>query len=170
MQSSDETFEHNADDDRISSRPAAEPLDAVLQAFQSLQMKHSHVLSSVSHSLDIGATDLRALIFIASTGGVTPKQTGDFLELSSGAITNLVDRMSTAGFVRREPNPKDRRSLLIHISPSGVAAVDEILGLYRQTFTGSVKAEDLLSLAAAFDAIGDSLTSSAREKYHPDGA
>ena len=170
MQSSDETFKHNVDTTQSSTQSAAEPLDAVLRAFQTLQMKHSHVLSSVSHFLDIGATDLRALIFIASTGGVTPKQTGDFLELSSGAITNLVDRMSAAGFVRREPNPKDRRSLLIHISPAGVVAVDEILGLYRQAFTGSVKAEDLLALAAAFDAIGDSLSAAARDKYHPDGA
>jgi len=145
----------------------SEPLDVVLRAFQELQMKHSHVLSSVSHSLDVGATDLRALVFIASKDGVTPKQTGDFLELSSGAITNLVDRMVAADYVRRSPNPNDRRSLLIHIAPAGADAVDQIAGLYRQAFTGSIGYDDLLQLAASFDAVGSALTDAASTRFHP---
>ena len=149
-----------------TSDPTVDPLNVMLIAFQAFQMKHSHVLSSVSHSLDVGATDLRALTFIASSGSVTPKQTRDFLELSSGAITNLVDRMESAGFVTRAPNPTDRRSLLIHIAPAGVVAVDKIVALYREAFIGSVKPEELRPLAAAFDAIGDSLTDAAAAKFH----
>jgi len=145
--------------------PVVDPMDTMLRAFQTFQMKHSHVLSSVSHSLDVGATDLRALTFIASTDGVTPKQTGDFLELSSGAITNLVDRMETAGFVKRAPNPNDRRSLLIQIAPAGTEAVAKIIALYREAFIGSVPAEYLGPLAAAFNAIGDSLTEAAATAF-----
>ena len=33
--------------------------------------------------------------------------------LSTGAITGIVDRLERAGYARRKPNPKDRRSVLI---------------------------------------------------------
>ena len=163
MQTEETTSAHSSD--TAHSEQSTDPLETALGALHSLQLKHSHMSASVASSLGIAATDLRALLFIASADGVTPKQTGQFMQLSSGAITNLVDRLVAAGFVTREPNPKDRRSLMVHISPAGVAAVDKVGRLYRRSLVGSVPREHLESLAAAFDAIGDSLTQSAEEEF-----
>ncbi len=44
-----------------------------------------------------------------STAGALAAHTG----LTTGAITGVVDRLARAGFVRREPNPRDRRSVII---------------------------------------------------------
>jgi DNA-binding MarR family transcriptional regulator len=33
--------------------------------------------------------------------------------LTTGAITGIVDRLAKAGYARREPNPRDRRSVIV---------------------------------------------------------
>jgi DNA-binding MarR family transcriptional regulator len=40
-------------------------------------------------------------------------------ELSSGAMTNRVDRLEKAGFVRRVPDPNDRRGVLVELTDAG---------------------------------------------------
>ena len=40
---------------------------------------------------------------------MTPEMTG----LTTGAITGIVDRLERAGYARREPNSRDRRSVII---------------------------------------------------------
>jgi DNA-binding MarR family transcriptional regulator len=54
--------------------------------------------------------------------------------LSSGGMTNRVDRMEQAGLIRRQPDPSDRRGVLVELTPPGRelidAAIDAHLGLY----------------------------------------
>ncbi|HUO99650.1 MAG TPA: MarR family transcriptional regulator [Rhizomicrobium sp.] len=45
----------------------------------------------------------------AATAGRLARETG----FTTGAITGIVDRLETLGHVRREPNPDDRRSVII---------------------------------------------------------
>ena len=40
-------------------------------------------------------------------------------ELSSGAMTNRLDRLEGAGFVRRLPDPGDRRGVLVELTEEG---------------------------------------------------
>jgi len=142
---------------------AIHPQDPLLRAFQMLQMNTLRVTSLVASTLGIGPTDLRALLFIATSGGATPKQTGDFLELTSGSITNLIDRMAAAGLVERLPNPDDRRSLVLQLAPDGTETVERVVDFYRRAFTKSVEAKDVAFLTAAFHSIGEALTETARE-------
>ena len=114
----------DTDADRDADREAplenASHIDAVLGEYQLLQMRNSHVSATVASALGIGASDLRALLFISSSEEVTPKQVGSFLELTSGAVTNLIDRMDTAGLVHRVSNPNDRRSVVLELAPEGL--------------------------------------------------
>ena len=50
------------------------------------------------------------------------------LRLSSGAMTNRLDRMEAAGLVRRLPDPNDRRGTLIEPTEAGHRAWDETVG------------------------------------------
>jgi DNA-binding MarR family transcriptional regulator len=43
--------------------------------------------------------------------------------LTTGAVTRLVDRLERAGYVRREPDPADRRRIVIHLVPERVAGI-----------------------------------------------
>lgn len=45
------------------------------------------------------------------------------LSITVGAASKLVDRTEQAGLVRREPNPQDRRSALVVLTPAGADAL-----------------------------------------------
>lgn len=47
--------------------------------------------------------------------------------VTSGTMTNRVDRLADAGLVRREPDPQDRRGVLVTLTPAGRARVDAAL-------------------------------------------
>ncbi|MFL5641301.1 MAG: MarR family winged helix-turn-helix transcriptional regulator [Chloroflexota bacterium] len=50
------------------------------------------------------------------------------LQLSSGAMTNRLDRMEAAGLIRRLPDPSDRRGTLVEPTEAGHAAWDATVG------------------------------------------
>ena len=52
----------------------------------------------------------------------------DDMHLSSGAMTNRIDRMEAAGLIRRLADPNDRRGTLIEPTEAGHRAWDETAG------------------------------------------
>lgn len=44
--------------------------------------------------------------------------------VTSGTMTNRVDRLAARGFVERLPDPSDRRGVLVRLTPEGRSAVD----------------------------------------------
>jgi DNA-binding MarR family transcriptional regulator len=50
------------------------------------------------------------------------------MRLSTGAMTNRLDRMEQAGLVRRLPDPNDRRGTLVEPTEAGHAAWDKTAG------------------------------------------
>ena len=134
-------------------------LAALMTAFRVLQMQHARVLDHESVARGLNPTDTRFVFFLAAADGegVTPKQAGEYLELSTGAMTSLVDRLERRGHIERRPNPQDRRSILIHLTPSGAEIAREIGGVYRDAFREVVAPEDRIRLAQAFDGLGAAL-------------
>ena len=62
----------------------------------------------------------------------TPGQLADDLHLSSGAMTNRLDRMERAGLIRRLPDPGDRRGALIEPTELGHEMWDRATGTQAQ--------------------------------------
>jgi DNA-binding MarR family transcriptional regulator len=57
--------------------------------------------------------------------------------VTSGTMTNRIDRLAGAGFVYREPDPRDRRGVLVTLSERGMEVVDA-------AFTDLLKSEQSL--------------------------
>jgi DNA-binding MarR family transcriptional regulator len=55
-------------------------------------------------------------------------QLAEHMGLSSGAMTNRLDRMEAAGLVRRLPDPSDRRGTLVEPTAAGLATWDRAVG------------------------------------------
>jgi len=47
--------------------------------------------------------------------------------VTTGAITNRIDRLEARGLVERAPVPGDRRKVIVRLTPSGRALVDEVV-------------------------------------------
>lgn len=47
--------------------------------------------------------------------------------VTSGTMTNRIDRLEGKGLVRRQPDPHDGRGVLVHLTPDGRARVDAAL-------------------------------------------
>lgn len=58
---------------------------------------------------------------------MTPGRLSSKLELSTGAMTNRLDRLESAGLVRRERDPDDRRSVIVHLTDRGAALMDDAI-------------------------------------------
>ncbi|HEY0871227.1 MAG TPA: MarR family transcriptional regulator, partial [Acidothermaceae bacterium] len=46
--------------------------------------------------------------------------------VASGTMTNRVDRLSRRGYVTREPDPADRRGVLVRLTVSGRKKIDTV--------------------------------------------
>jgi MarR family transcriptional regulator, organic hydroperoxide resistance regulator len=66
----------------------------------------------------MGLTDMQMLHQLQLYGPSTPTQLAALTRLSSGGVTVALDRLEKAGYIRRQPNPGDRRSLLITLVPA----------------------------------------------------
>jgi DNA-binding MarR family transcriptional regulator len=47
--------------------------------------------------------------------------------VTSGTMTNRIDRLEQAGLVRRRPDPQDKRGVLVTITTAGRSRVDDAL-------------------------------------------
>lgn len=52
------------------------------------------------------------------------------LMITSGTMTNRLDHLERAGLIRRQPNPEDRRGLLVELTAAGRERVDRALEIH----------------------------------------
>ena len=71
---------------------------------------------------------------------MSPGRLAERLELSSGAMTNRLDRLERAGYVTRLPDPADRRSLQVELTEPG-------LELWRRSVGAQAVKEALVASA-----------------------
>ncbi|QFZ92672.2 MarR family winged helix-turn-helix transcriptional regulator [Synechococcus elongatus] len=56
-----------------------------------------------------------------------PTDLYSLLMLSSGAMTNRIDRLEQDGIVVRSRDGSDRRSVIVQLTPKGIALADEVM-------------------------------------------
>jgi len=79
---------------------------------------HNH---AIADAVGLHPTDQECIDLLDWTGPLTAGDIGGHLGLSSGAVTGLVDRLETGGWVRRERDPRDRRRVIVHLSTERAA-------------------------------------------------
>jgi DNA-binding MarR family transcriptional regulator len=81
-----------------------------------------------SHGLELGEFDVLAAL--RRQGPPYRLSPGALLRttlVTSGTMTNRVDRLEQAGLVRRAPDPQDKRGVLVTLTEPGAARVDAAL-------------------------------------------
>jgi DNA-binding MarR family transcriptional regulator len=69
--------------------------------------------AAVAELLGVNRTDVLCLDILARLGTVPAGRLAEESLLTTGAITAVIDRLERAGYVRRLPDPADRRRVLV---------------------------------------------------------
>ena len=84
--------------------------------------------AQAAEKVGLGLTDIQIVHMLQLYGPATPSRLAAGTGLSSGGVTVALDRLEKAGYIRRQPHPTDRRSLLVTLIPS---TVGRLAGLYE---------------------------------------
>jgi DNA-binding MarR family transcriptional regulator len=76
------------------------------------------------HHLTFARYEVLVLLTFSRTGELPLKVIGSRLMVHPTSVTNAIDRLVAAGFVRRRPNPDDGRGVLAGITDDGRAVVE----------------------------------------------
>jgi DNA-binding MarR family transcriptional regulator len=87
-------------------------------------------------SLDITTAQFIVFNSIAKGRGKTISEFCRVLGYDSGAMTRLLDRMEKKELIRRVPNPEDRRSFLLELTPKATALFPQARERVQTVFTG----------------------------------
>ncbi len=58
---------------------------------------------------------------------LSPTELYNSLLISSGAMTNRLERLESAGYIRRIPDTEDGRSMLVALTPAGKRLIERVL-------------------------------------------
>jgi DNA-binding MarR family transcriptional regulator len=75
------------------------------------------------HGLTFARYEVLVLLTFSRTGELPLKVIGSRLMVHPTSVTNAIDRLVAAGYVRRRPNPDDGRGVLAGITDAGRAVV-----------------------------------------------
>lgn len=81
---------------------------------------------------------------------LSPTDLYNSLLISSGAMTNRLERLGASGYIARVPDPKDGRSMLVSLTPAGKRLIDRVLRLHyenEQRLLASLTGEEQEQLA-----------------------
>ena len=108
--------------------PPATPADRIVLEIRKFIAAAILFNAQAAERAGLGLTDAQMLHMLQLYGPSTPSRLAAGTGLTSGGVTVALDRLERAGYIRRQPNPADRRSLLVTLIPSSLA---RLAGLYE---------------------------------------
>ncbi|MGB8195915.1 MAG: MarR family transcriptional regulator [Acidimicrobiales bacterium] len=82
----------------------------------------------------LGITDSKALSALVQEGPMTAGEIAKRLGLTTGAVTNVIDRLVRAGFVRRVADPTDRRKVIVEVDFATVEKMSHVYDSVANAF------------------------------------
>ena len=112
--------------------------DQRLDAWRAVVTSHAAITDRVQRAF--AAADLPPLSWFELLWAVKRSPTGrprmselaEYLTLSRGGITKLVDRLEKSGCLERVACSEDRRSLQAELTPAGEQLLEEMRAVYRE--------------------------------------
>ncbi len=97
-----------------------------MRAVTSIMRAHQILIAELDSRLrPYGITFSRyealVLLLYSKAGALPLSKIGERLQVHATSVTNVIDRLESAGLVRREPNPRDGRGTLAVITDEGRA-------------------------------------------------
>ncbi len=148
-------------DDFYDQTPDANVLatEAVMNTIRTADMLFDQI-GRLLRPLNVSAAGGLVLGILRDHGSMSPSELGERLIVTRATVTGLLDSLEQRGFVRRSPNPADRRSLVVEITPAGLEVLQElrtIVHRHEKAWMGGLSDPDLRSYIEQLHRIQDGL-------------
>jgi DNA-binding MarR family transcriptional regulator len=107
--------------------------------------------SAVAEKMGLSITEHKALDILSRQGPITAGQLAEVTGLTTGAITGMVDRLEKAGFVRRVPDPHDRRKIKVEAVVEKYEAMANVFASLGQAMNALLESYNDKELATIHD-------------------
>ncbi len=107
-------------------------VEGIVDRIGGLSRRLHRTLDETLAEFGLDSAEHKVLCTLAQNGEPfcsTPGRLGKRMELSSGAMTNRLDRLEEAELVRRRPDPNDRRGVLIEMTEKGRETYERAVGV-----------------------------------------
>ena len=109
-----------------------ETIDSVIRSLRRVNLQGSFFGQTVAIRFGLSESDVEALSVLLDTGAATAGRLSELMGLTSGAVTRVIDRLEQAGYVRRVPDPADRRRVIVELIPEKMAAVQATMAQFGE--------------------------------------
>ncbi|WP_326687879.1 MULTISPECIES: MarR family transcriptional regulator [unclassified Streptomyces] len=133
---------------RWGSVPSMAAITSIMRAQQILLAEVDAVVKP--YGLTFARYEALVLLTFSKAGELPMSKIGERLMVHPTSVTNTVDRLQSAGFVEKRPNPNDGRGTLAAITPKGrevcEAATEDLMAM--EFGLGAYDAEELNEIFA----------------------
>jgi DNA-binding MarR family transcriptional regulator len=108
---------------------------SVIARIERLSRVLEHRIAAALDEYDLNESQFGVLAALRRAGEpycLSPTALYGSLLISSGAMTNRLERLKTAGLVRRLPDPEDGRSVLVQLTPNGLRVVEAAVATHAE--------------------------------------
>lgn len=113
------------------------------------------VIADVARRFGVSHAALNALAVIeAADGPVATGEVTSAMHIRTATMTRILDTLQSKGLITREPDPRDRRRVLLTITPDAQNLLDQLLPAVQQQVTATFSAVPDPKLWALLDSLG----------------
>jgi DNA-binding MarR family transcriptional regulator len=106
----------------------------VANSLRALSTEIDRLDQAAADRYGLNRTDMRALDIVGRAGPLAPTALARLLGFTTGGVTTVLDRLERAGYIRRQPDPGDRRRQVVETTETTTARDQEVFGdLIRAT-------------------------------------
>jgi len=141
----------------------AEPMDRSRSVALKLSIVARQLRVSFDQSAEIcGLTRAQwtVIAVLARNPGATQRTVAEALEIAEITAGRLVDRLCEDGYLRRDPNPSDRRAYCVHLTAAAeplLAKLDELARVHEARIFAGFESEALEKLDSLLERIAQNL-------------
>jgi DNA-binding MarR family transcriptional regulator len=97
--------------------------------------------------LGLGVPETTILVHLLHEGPQRPTVLARRVGVTPASVTAQLDRLELAGHVVRQANPRDRRSVLVALTPQGRATAERVFAVFARDVAESAGAIDTVTAA-----------------------
>jgi MarR family transcriptional regulator, organic hydroperoxide resistance regulator len=152
----------------MSTRSHAELRETVVRSLRQFIAGSILYNQQIADTLGLRLIDVQCINVLDLLGPSTPGELARSTGLTTGGVTVMLDRLEKGGYLKREPNPRDRRSVLVRLKPAKLKKIQAFYAEIDRRMEGlldETPERELRSVASLFSKMNEF-----RMEHPPGGA